>query len=88
MFIKKAQGPMFIALANGRQMSRADLPPAQTKRWVASRKAKVVLAVAGGLLNAEEACTIYDLSSEELDGWTQGLRDRGVAGLKVTLSKS
>ena len=45
MYLKKVDGPRTITLPDGRVMSRADLPPAETKRWVASRKAAVVRAV-------------------------------------------
>jgi hypothetical protein len=66
MYIKKGKGPVFVTLKDGSQMSRADLPPPATRRWVASRKARVVNAVEAGLLNTGEACETYDLSEEEL----------------------
>ena len=46
---------------------RADLPPPDTRRWVASRKLAVVLGVAHGLISRAEALRIYGLSDEELD---------------------
>ena len=38
---------------------RADLPPADTRRWVASRKAVVVKAVVYGLITQAEALERY-----------------------------
>ena len=44
---------------------RPSLPPADTVRWVARRKAEVVAAVESGFLSMREACQRYSLSSEE-----------------------
>ena len=41
------------------------LPPPNTKRWVARRKAAVVEAVSSGVITLEEACRRYQLSEEE-----------------------
>jgi transposase-like protein len=65
-------------------MTRADLPPPDTKRWVASRKAAVVAAVAQGLLTEKEACERYGLSLEELRGWRDALSSHGVGALRAT----
>lgn len=65
-------------------MSQADLPKPDTRRWVASRKAAVVKAVTYGLLKEDDACEIYGLSKEELDGWRSALREHGVKALKTT----
>jgi len=43
-----------------------DLPPPDTKRWVARRKAAIVNAVRSGEMNIEDACRYYKLSTEEL----------------------
>ncbi len=45
MYLKKVDGPRQVTLPDGSILSRADLPPDQTRRWVASRKAIVVKAV-------------------------------------------
>ncbi len=84
MYIKKEKGPVFVTLPDGRKISRADLPPKTTVRWVASRKARVVEAVDAGLIDVEEACEIYGLSDEELNAWRRLVREFGVKGLKVT----
>jgi len=65
-------------------MSRADLPPADTRRWVASRKAAVVRAVTVGLITRDEAKETYVLSDDELAEWETAVRDHGEGALKAT----
>jgi hypothetical protein len=65
MYIKKVQGPRTMKLPNGSFMTRADLPPKSTKRWVASRKAAVVKAARFGPILLDEACNLYGLSNDE-----------------------
>jgi hypothetical protein len=60
------------------------LPPIDTKRWVARRKAVVVDAVRCGALTLEEACRRYRLSVEEFHAWQSAIEAHGVAGLRVT----
>ncbi|NCM96051.1 MAG: hypothetical protein COW75_12770 [Rhodobacterales bacterium CG18_big_fil_WC_8_21_14_2_50_71_9] len=62
----------------------ADLPPRDTKRWVASRKAAVVAAVREGVLTPEDACARYSLTREELDSWRIALDEHGVGALRAT----
>jgi len=66
------------------RMTMSDLPPRDTKRWVASRKAAVVAAVRERLLSPEEACARYGLSAEELDSWRTALDEHGVGALRAT----
>lgn len=87
MFIKKSKGPAIVTLPDGTSMSRADLPPADTTRWVASRKALVVRAISAGLIEAAEACEIYNLSEEELADWCKKARSYGENALKATAAK-
>ncbi len=61
-----------------------DLPPADTERWVASRKAQVVRAVREGRLSLDEACHRYRLSGEEFLCWQRMIERHGVQGLRVT----
>lgn len=61
-----------------------DLPPPNTSRWVARRKAQVVAAVQSGLLSVDDACRTYRLTIEELASWQRALRQFGVRGLQVT----
>jgi hypothetical protein len=84
MYIRRMKGPVSITLPDGTKLTRSDLPPANTKRWVARRKATVVAAVDHGLLNAEEACEMYQLSEEELELWRSAVRAHGAAALRVT----
>ncbi|MCB1389886.1 MAG: DUF1153 domain-containing protein [Rhodobacteraceae bacterium] len=84
MFLKKIDGPRAVTLPDGSVLSRADLPPAATRRWVASRKAIVVKAVAHGLIGRDEAMERYGLSEEEFDSWLKAVATHGVDALKVT----
>lgn len=84
MYIRREKGPIFVILPDGTKMTRSDLPPPNTKRWVARRKAIVVAAVDYGLIEAAEACELYRLSEEELDLWRAAVRDHGAAALRVT----
>lgn len=63
---------------------RADLPPANTERWVASRKAAVVAAVDAGAISETEVCARYGLSEEELNLWRDSVARHGAAALLVT----
>lgn len=83
MFLKKTQGPRTAILPDGNILSLADLPDPAT-RWVASRKAIVVDAVAYGLISRKEAIQRYGLSDEEFDTWTRAARVHGRDALKVT----
>ncbi len=60
------------------------LPPADTKRWVASRKADVVRAIREGVVSRTEACARYRLSDEELRLWERAIDAAGTPGLRVT----
>ncbi len=62
----------------------SELPPPDTKRWVARRKAVVVDAVRSGAISLEEACRRYELSVEEFRAWQRAIDSHGVAGLRVT----
>lgn len=84
MYIKRIDGPRTVTLPDGSKMTRADLPPVDTKRWVASRKAAVVKAIAAGLISQEEALARYELSLEELDNWRRAIATHGMKALKAT----
>ncbi|GMG84469.1 DUF1153 domain-containing protein [Paralimibaculum aggregatum] len=74
----------FVIGPDGERMTRADLPPTTTRRWVPRRKAKVVAAVEGGLITQEEAARLYSISDEEFDCWRSALSSYGMRGLRVT----
>jgi len=84
MYLKKIDGPRAVKLPDGSTMTRADLPPAQTRRWVASRKAAVVKAVQHGLITQDQAKDRYGLSDEELLEWVKAATQHGEDALKVT----
>jgi hypothetical protein len=69
---------------DGYWLTRANLPPPETTRWVIRRKAQVVAAVRGGLLSVEEACQLYRLNREEFDSWQYSIERYGMAGLRTT----
>jgi len=85
MFLKKIDGPRAVKLADGSIMTRADLPPETTRRWVASRKAAVVRGVENGLISEREAMARWGLSEDELNEWLTAVLSHGVAALKTTM---
>lgn len=87
MFLKKVDGPRAVTLPDGSVMTRADLPPASTQRWVASRKAAVVRGVLYGLVSQSEALGRYGLSEEEFQGWVAAVAEHGEDALKATTVK-
>ncbi len=84
MYLKKVEGPRAVTMANGRVMTRADLPPNNTSRWVASRKAAVVMGVVYGLISQDEALKRYDISQEEFEEWLTAVSKHGEKALKAT----
>lgn len=84
MYLKKVQGPRAVTLADGSTMTQADLPPSNTRRWVASRKAAVVRGVGYGLITKEEALGKYCLSEEEFIAWVRAVADFGEDALRAT----
>jgi hypothetical protein len=87
MFLKKVDGPRAVTLPDGTVMTRADLPDANTRRWVASRKAAVVRGVLYGLVSQEEALRRYGLSEEEFRAWLAAVAEHGEQALKATALK-
>uniref|UniRef100_UPI0040481007 CtrA inhibitor SciP n=1 Tax=Yoonia sp. TaxID=2212373 RepID=UPI0040481007 len=87
MYLRKVEGPRSVTLPDGTVMTRADLPAAETRRWVASRKALVVKAVSGGLITREAALEMYALSDEEFSEWESAVAQHGIGGLKATALK-
>lgn len=72
---------------DGDELTIADLPPRDTKRWVSRRKATVVMAVEGGLITLADACMRYSLSIEEFLSWQRTVERFGIPGLRVTHSR-
>jgi hypothetical protein len=73
-----------IVRLNDKAAKLAELPPANTRRWVTRRKAQVVAAVRSGLLTMQEACDRYTLSEEEFNSWKEHLDQYGMRGLRAT----
>lgn len=76
--------PNSVIGPDGKILTLDDLPPPETKRWVARRKAEVVAAVRAQLLTLEEACKRYNLSMEEFTCWEAAIDKYGLGGLRVT----
>jgi len=84
MYLKKVDGPRAVTLADGSVMTKADLPPRNTRRWVASRKAAVVRGVIYNLISKDEALERYQLSEDEFMEWVRAVTEHGEAALKAT----
>ncbi|QYZ71493.1 CtrA inhibitor SciP [Neotabrizicola shimadae] len=84
MYLKRVDGPRQVTLPDGSILSRADLPPPDIRRWVASRKAVVVKAVIYGLIAEAEALERYAISAEEFALWRAAVEQHGDGALKVT----
>lgn len=69
---------------NGDESDDDGLPPVDTTRWVARRKAAVVSAIANGSLGRADACARYGISEAELRLWERAIACAGVPGLRVT----
>ncbi|SLN12415.1 hypothetical protein PEL8287_00355 [Roseovarius litorisediminis] len=69
-------------------MTVADLPPADTRRWVASRKLKVVRGVVYGLITQGDAEARYNISKEEFNFWVKAVSHFGEDALKATALKT
>ncbi|WP_101066360.1 CtrA inhibitor SciP [Roseovarius salinarum] len=87
MYLKKVDGKRAVTLPDGTVMTQADLPPADTRRWVASRKLAVVRGVTYGLITQAEAQRRYGLSAEEFAEWVRAVTEHGEAALKATALK-
>src|SRR5438552_3496890 len=61
-----------------------ELPPPNTTRWVARRKAAVVAAVRVGTITMEEALRRYQLTEEEFLSWHRSFESHGLPGLRTT----
>lgn len=68
----------------GGAVAEMELPRPDTKRWVPRRKAQVVAAVRGGVLDLDEACQRYALTVEEFLSWQRAIDSFGLPGLRAT----
>jgi uncharacterized protein DUF1153 len=60
---------LFFIGPDGKQVSLAQLPPHDLKRWRPHHKAMVVAAVRHGLITIDEACKRYNLSNDGYLCW-------------------
>jgi hypothetical protein len=67
----------------GNVLTWTDLPSPDTLRWSRRRKGEILAAVEGGLLTPEKACSIYNLSMDELLAWRDAVAQCGLAGLRA-----
>lgn len=74
----------YVIGPDGSPLTVADLPPANTRRWVIRRKAEVVAAVRGGLLSLNDACERYRLTIDEFLSWQRSIEKHGLPGLRAT----
>ena len=68
-------------------LSIRELPAPDTVRWVARRKAEVVMAIRTGLITEQDACRRYRLSPDELAAWTTAFELKGINGLRITKAR-
>lgn len=68
-----SKGEQYVVGPTGTPLTLNDLPPSNTDRWVIRRKAEVVAAVRGGLLNLDDALAKYRLTAEEFLAWQKAI---------------
>jgi hypothetical protein len=73
----------YVTRADGSLLTPGSLPPADTQRWVIRLKADVVMAVGGGLITMEGACSRYRLTREEFLAWQNAFEQFGLRGLST-----
>ena len=79
-----SRGESYVIGPTGAPLTRRDLPPPNTGRWVIRRKAEVVAAVRGGLISEDEALERYSLTSDEFVSGQRSIERHGMAGLRTT----
>lgn len=72
----------------GYPITRDTLPPPETARWNARRKAELLLAIRADLISLREAVSLYRLSAEEIAGWLALFERHGLEGLKTTRAQT
>ena len=72
----------------GYPITRDTLPPPDTVRWNARRKAELLLAIRAELISLREAVALYNLSAEEVAGWLRLFERHGLEGLKTTRTQT
>ncbi len=62
---EKTSRPRSVIGPTGEPLALDNLPPPNLKRWIARRKAELVAAVRAGLIDLDDACTRYGITTEE-----------------------
>ena len=74
----------YVKAFDGSPLTLADLPSTVDLRWTMRHKANLVLAVRGGLIGADEACSRYKLTPEEFASWFEAVDRFGPLALRST----
>ena len=69
---------------HGNVITSNDLPPPNTTRWTANKKAIMVRAVVNDLVTLDEVLERYSMTEREFKFWVEGLAKYGKTGLKIT----
>jgi hypothetical protein len=69
---------------DGTLLTQASLPQSQGTRWVARRKAEVVIAVCSGIITMADACARYAIAPDEFLGWERAYMQKGMPGLRLS----
>ena len=89
----RSQNAELVGIATGKDapltvpkhaMQMLGLPSPNIKRWTSRRKAAVVIAISNGRIPRKEACTLYQISEEELLAWEDALKAHGYHGLRAS----
>jgi hypothetical protein len=83
-----AEKTNYVLGPNGHVLTLPDLPQPGSIRWVARRKAELVVAVSGGLLTLDDACNRYGISLTEFLDWELKYARRGLKGLRTLSQRS
>ena len=78
-----SRGEAYVIGPTGAPLTKNDLPPPNTGRWVIRRKAEVVAAVRGGLISLEEALERYSLTNDEFLSWQRSIERHPCHELRV-----
>ncbi len=77
-----------LTARTSRELTLADLPAPDTRRWYAARKMLVVRAIQIGLLSFDLASKRYSLSLEEFIGWQKIAANSGKRSVNSALRKA
>lgn len=81
---QRPEKPAYVIGHDGEHLTLEDLPKSTTNRWVMRRKAAVVAAVRGGMVELAEACERWNISVEEYESWERLIDRHGVRALRAT----